>query len=348
MLRERLPRTPGVPVVALTATAPTAVRDDIVEQLGIGEGCASCTACRRDNLAISLFDAPPGARTELAVALLSEPGRLPAIVYAPPVVQPTGWRARCLVACAPPPITRPRAGRTRAHAARLSPRRAAGGGGNARLRHGRRQAERAQRAAPRRARERRGLLSGNRTRGTRWSASLAALLWSERDLRTHAFFFARDFPETRELERVYGALTEAPLPVAVLAETLALEPAQLDAALDKLWLHGGALRDSDQRFSPRQRRVSPHLPHPPCAARGAARSHGALSRCRWLSMLALVGHFGDRADHGAPCGHCDRCQPQQRAAGFTTPHASRPRARKRASSGTRSPRKRGARTRTRD
>src|SRR5690606_893551 len=74
MLRERLPRGGG-PVVALTATATTAVQRDIVEQLGMPEAVRSIHGFRRVNLAIQVLETPPSARAAGAHALLAQPGR---------------------------------------------------------------------------------------------------------------------------------------------------------------------------------------------------------------------------------------------------------------------------------
>ena len=311
MLRERLPRTGAGPIVALTATATASVQDDIVEQLGMRDCVRSIHGFRRDNLAIRVRDAAPSARADLARAFLSEPGRLPAIVYAP-----TRSGADELAKALTPRL------RAAAYHAGLEP--------LAR--------ERAQRA----------FLEGTLQvvvatiafgmgvdkpdvrsivhlaspasveayyqeigrAGRDGDPSTALLLCSARDLRTHAFFFERDFPATSELDRVYAQLTSAPQPRAALARALELDEQPLDAALDKLRLHGGVLLDRDggvARGSDAFRRTYPtHR-----ARRAAQLDHMArfleTEGCR---MLALVRHFGDREDSGASCGACDRCVPE--------------------------------------
>jgi superfamily II DNA helicase RecQ len=125
----------------------------------------------------------------------------------------------------------------------------------------------------------------------------------------HEFFFERDYPDTRELERVYERLSDQPVFKGSLARTLGLDDEVLERRLDKLWVHGGALIDHDdqvlrghaefRRTYPKQR-----------ASRAAQIAHMARyiygESCR---MLALVRHFGDQEDGGEACGLCDRCRP---------------------------------------
>jgi superfamily II DNA helicase RecQ len=137
----------------------------------------------------------------------------------------------------------------------------------------------------------------------------ALMLCSYGDRRTHEFFFERDYPHTSELERVFDKLGPEPIFKGSLAGMLKLEDQALDAILDKLWLHGGALIDHEDRIT--RGSVDFRRTYPKHRASKAAQlAHMAryvhTHECR---MLALVRHFGDSDDSGKSCGICDRCQP---------------------------------------
>lgn len=52
-------------------------------------------------------------------------------------------------------------------------------------------------------------------------------------------------------------------------------------------------------------------------------------------MLELVEHFGDREDHGGPCGQCDRCDPASALAAALVADLPPARASSKSESGTR-------------
>ncbi len=311
MLRDRLPRDGAGPIVALTATATPEVQRDIVEQLGVPKALRSIHGFRRHNLAVQIVDALPRMREEMALEVLKQKDRLPAIVYAP-----TRSRADELAAAF--------RGRIRAaayHAGMESS-----------------------------ARERvlSGFLEGSldvvvatvafgmgvdkanvRTvlhlsrpssvegyyqeigrAGRDGEPSLALMLTSAGDRRTHDFFFERDYPETHALDRVFERLSDAPTFKGSLARALNHDDETLERILDKLWVHGGARIDHDDqvfRGSADFRRTYPKHR----ASRAAQIAHMARyvqsDRCR---MLELIRHFGDEEDSGEPCRLCDRCRPQ--------------------------------------
>src|SRR5262249_23260590 len=83
-----------------------------------------------------------------------------------------------------------------------------------------------------------------------------------------------------------------------------------DKALEKLWIHGGAVVEVDgsvrrgqdgwQASYAEQRR---HKFAELAQVIRFTQGHG----CR---MLQLVRYFGDQEDSGEPCGHCDVCTPE--------------------------------------
>jgi DNA topoisomerase-3 len=139
--------------------------------------------------------------------------------------------------------------------------------------------------------------------------SRAVLLHAFADRRTHEFFLERDYPDPARLEAVCKQLGARALSRATLQRRTRIKADEMARILDKLWVHGGALIDPEEnvRRGPSEWR-KPYL---------AQRQHRRVQldrvvhflgarRCR---MLELVEHFGDREDHGGPCGQCDRCDP---------------------------------------
>jgi DNA topoisomerase-3 len=130
--------------------------------------------------------------------------------------------------------------------------------------------------------------------------------WSDR--RTHEWFLERDYPEEEVLGRLHRALSDVPKSPAALAGQLRLDADLFEKALEKLWIHGGALVEANED-----------------AVRGPAsdwlelyreqRAHkvaqldliSRYAESRGCHMLHLVRHFGDQSDDGAPCGSCDVC-----------------------------------------
>ncbi len=141
--------------------------------------------------------------------------------------------------------------------------------------------------------------------------SRAVLLYSYADRRTHEYFLDRDYPEPEVLERVFGALSSEPRPVAERAEGApASTPTEAETALDKLRIHGGAVVEGETarvgrtgwripyvRQREHKREQLDEMLH-------LAESHG----CR---MLHLLRHFGDQEDRTRPCGRCDACAPRE-------------------------------------
>jgi DNA topoisomerase-3 len=139
--------------------------------------------------------------------------------------------------------------------------------------------------------------------------SRAILLYSFADRRNHEWFHGRDYPETAELERIYRALKAEPQVDGQIRKRLGMDEELFEKALEKLWIHGGALVDPDGNVAagaagwqnPYLAQRNHKLQQLELMSR-YAESHG----CR---MLHLVQHFGDQEDSGEPCGICDVCAP---------------------------------------
>jgi DNA topoisomerase-3 len=141
-------------------------------------------------------------------------------------------------------------------------------------------------------------------------ASRAVLLYSWADRRTHEYFLERDYPEPEVLERLFRSLSAEPRPVAELHRRARLGPEELESALDKLWIHGGAVVEGDAArvgragWRPSYVRQREHKKEQLDEVLRFAESHG----CR---MLHLLRHFGDQEDRTQPCGRCDACAPRE-------------------------------------
>jgi DNA topoisomerase-3 len=311
LLGERLPALRPAPVVALTATATPRVQADIVEQLALAAPRRFIHGFRRTNIAIEAATVRAGSdRVDVTVRLLREPGRRPAIVYAP----------------------------TRKGAEELAVVLGADGRKAA--------AYHAGMAAPRRDRVQAAFLSGEldvvvatiafgmgvdkpdvRTvvhtampstvegyyqeigrAGRDGHPSRAVLLYSWADRRTHEYFLERDYPEPAILERVFRALTDESRPIAGLPKRARLSLEETETALDKLWIHGGAVVDGETA------RVGRAGWHPAYARQREHRKEQLdeilrFAESRECRMLHVLRHFGDQEDRTRPCGRCDACAP---------------------------------------
>jgi RecQ family ATP-dependent DNA helicase len=315
MLGQRLPLLRPAPVIALTATATPRVQGDIVEQLGLDKPARFIHGFRRSNLAIEIVEVPPSERSVLVCALLQDPARRPAIIYAPTRKQTEALAVELSAQC---PTAAYHAGLDAAHRARVQQDFLDGKVEvmTATIAFGMGIDKPDVRTVMHTALP--GSLEGYYQEvgraGRDGAPSRALLMQSYADRRTHDFFFERDYPEVDVLDEIYARLTAQPLEKGALQGRLTLAADLFDKALEKLWTHGGALLDYDERITrgdARWRDLYVAQAEHKAAQLETMIRYAASSDCR---MASLVRHFGDRADEQNSCGICDFCAPAECAA----------------------------------
>ncbi len=311
LLGERLHEFRPVPVIALTATATPLVQNDIVQQLDLHKGRRFIHGFRRDNIAIHILQLDPSQRGPVLRDLLKAPERRPAIVYAP---------TRKAAEAIHQDLSR---GRKVAiyHAGLASGLRDLAQDQFLRSDVDIMVATVAFGMGVDKANIRTIIHAGlpgsiesyyqeiGRA-GRDGLPANAFLLHAFADQKTHEFFLDRDYPEDANLEMIFRKLGSEPVPKEALQASLPkMDHETFAKALEKLWIHQGARVDSEDRVSQWKgswkKNYQLQRQHKVAQLQEVA-NFTRVSRCR---MLALVQHFGDQADHGNLCGHCDICAP---------------------------------------
>jgi DNA topoisomerase-3 len=309
-LGQHIPSLRPAPVIALTATATPIVQNDIARQLGLGEEGKFIQGFRRDNIAIEVVEAAPGERTDLVKQLLENPDHRPAIVYAPTRRQAEEVAAELKqhLPAAPYHAGLSTDVRGRVQAAFLDGKldvivaTIAFGMGidKADVRTV------VHTALPSSVE---GYYQEIGRAGRDGEPSRAVLMHSYADRYTHDHFFERDYPDAKLLEKIFGLLTEEPQATEELQHKSRIDPEVFEKALEKLWIHGGAVVDFNDNVTlgrpawrePYEAQIAQKLEQLNAMLRFADNSE-----CR---MCSLVAHFGDRKGSLQPCGICDFCAP---------------------------------------
>ncbi len=312
MIGQHLPHFRPAPVIAMTATATPLVQNDIIEQLGLGEPSRFIHGFRRANIAVEVVEVPPSERAGLARELLQDAARRPAIVYVP---------------------TRREADSFAAELKQDFPAAAYHAGLE----------------SDRRKKVQNAFFSGElqvvvatiafgmgidkpdiRTvihtalpgsleayyqevgrAGRDGAPSRAVLMHAYADRFTHDFFFDRDYPDVSVLENIYARLVDQARPKEMIQSMLRMDPDAFDKALEKLWIHGGAVVDAAEnlkRGNEGWRELYLAQAEHKLAQIELMIRYTQSSGCR---MLGLVRHFGDYADARERCGICDFCAPDE-------------------------------------
>ncbi len=310
MIGQYLPTFRPAPVIAMTATATPLVQDDIALQLGLDSATRFIHGFRRDNIAIEVVEVAPSARGDLAAELLSEDDSRPAIVYTP---------------------TRKQAEELAAELAAYFPAAAYHAGLDAARRKKVQEDFLSERTQVTVATIAFGMgidkpnirtvihtaLPGSLEAyyqevgraGRDGLPSRAVLMHSYADRYTHDFFFQRDYPDPTVLDLIFQRLGSDPVPKVVLQRQLRMDSDVFDKALEKLWIHGGAVVD----FAENASRGHDHWRESYVAQAEQKQAQidqmirfAESNQCR---MSSLVRHFGDLSDSRNECGVCDFCAP---------------------------------------
>jgi superfamily II DNA helicase RecQ len=141
--------------------------------------------------------------------------------------------------------------------------------------------------------------------------SRAVLMHAYADRFTHDFFFDRDYPDVSVLENIYARLVDEARPKEMVRSMLRMDPDIFDKAIEKLWIHGGAVVDAAEnlkRGTEAWRELYVAQAEHKLAQIELMIRYTQSSGCR---MLGLVRHFGDYADAQQRCGICDFCAPDE-------------------------------------
>ena len=320
MLGERLPELRPAPIIALTATATPTVQDDIVKELRLESPMRSIHGFRRTNIGVEVAAKNPGERAEVVRRLLGDPAQRPAIVYAPTrkeadalakALSKQRIRAAAYHAGLTTSVRDDVQSRFLGSALDVIVATTAFGMGidkpNVRtVLHT---------ALPASLE---GYYQEIGRAGRDGAPSRAVLLQSFVDTKTHEFFFDRDYPAPEVIAKIQKAIRPDGTPTPELAARTRIDAETFEKALEKLWVHGGAVIGADAVV---RRATADWL-----AAYDRQRAHKReqLSKMRRYAetatcrMLQLVAHFGDQNDSGVPCGTCDVCAPAS-----STAHAYR-------------------------
>ncbi|MGD9201103.1 MAG: DNA topoisomerase 3 [Chitinispirillia bacterium] len=318
MLKQYLPLFRPAPVIALTATATPLVQNDIISELGVSGAERFILGFRRNNIAIEIAEFPPAIRPDMTLKILQNSSGLPAIVYTP---------------------TRKKAEELAEYLNEYFPAAAYHAGMAGEIR------EQVQNdfltdklevivatiafgmgidkpnirtvihtALP-------GTVEGYYQEigraGRDGKPSRAILMYSWADRHTHEFFFKRDYPDSLILQKVYNSLNQSKKSKEEIFGKVNIKRDVFDVALEKLWIHGGAIIDPEENIwrgngswkkayesqsDYKHRQMSEMI------------KFAESKECR---MLRLVRYFGDQGDHGRVCQICNICRPEQGLAQFT-------------------------------
>jgi len=310
MLSQHLPGLRPAPILALTATATPLVQTDIATQLGLTEPTHFIHGFRRENIAIEIVEALPSQRPQLAREILLEEKHRPAIVYTPTRKQADSlaedFACEFAVASYHAGLDAERRRRVQEEfmAGRLDVMVATIAFGMGIDKPDVRTVIHT--ALP-------GSLEGYYQEigraGRDGKQSRAILMHSYGDRHTHDFFFNRDYPDIALLDRLFARLHTERQPKEALRKTLGMEADLFDKALEKLWIHKGAVLDFAENVSRGDGLWRSSYIQQGDQKRAQIDQMIRFAESNQCRMMSLVRHFGDTSDNAIACGVCDFCAP---------------------------------------
>ena len=312
MLSKHLPALRPAPILALTATATPLVQKDIAVQLGLTEAAHFIHGFRRENIGIEIVEALPSQRSQLVRQILLQDKHRPAIIYAPTRKQADSLAGdlanKFSVASYHAGLDAERRRRVQEEfmAGKLEVMVATTAFGMGIDKSDVRTVIHT--ALP-------GSLEGYYQEigraGRDGKPSRAILMHSYGDRRTHDFFFNRDYPEVSLLERIFLKLHADPQPKEALKQALGIDEDLFDKALEKLWIHKGAVLDFAENLSRGEEAWRTSYIQQGEQKRQQIDQMIRFTESHQCRMCSLVRHFGDTTDSAKPCSVCDFCAPAQ-------------------------------------
>lgn len=320
-LGQHLPGLRPASIVALTATATPAVRQDIVAQLQLQNPAVFVTGFRRHNLAVEVVELSKPQRNPFTAKLLKPESARPAIVYAPSrkaaeelatelnrQFPAAAYHAGLLPTVREKVQTEFLNGKLDVVVATI----AFGMGidkANVRT---------VVHAALPASVE--GFYQEIGRAGRDGLPSRSVLLHGFADRRLQEFFLEKNYPPTTDLERVASILSDEFTPVDDLHNALRkkkdmMDRETLDRAIEKLLAAGVALMDmaGDVR-STGETAWQKGYESQVAVRRAQIDRMIAFAESNTCRMAALVQHFGDTTDRRSSCGLCDICNPSGESA----------------------------------
>lgn len=310
LLGDRLPEFKSSPVIAMTATATPRVQDDIVTLLGLPAARRFIHGFRRTNIAVEVAEMPVDTRMDAARDILKESGRRPAIVYTatrrnaeelatflsrdfPTDVYHAGLPAkrRSLVQTAflggklevivatiafGMGIDKPNI-RTVIHAALPG--------------------------------SMEGYYQEIGRAGRDGLPSRAILYHSFADQRIQDFLFQKNYPPLETMKRVFQCLTTQKQSSDDLVTKTRLSGDLMENVIEKLWIHGGAVVDSEENVQVGSPEWIPAYTEQRAFREAQLKEMIRFADGSGCRMETLIRHFGDTGDRDGACGICDVCAP---------------------------------------